>query len=148
MRDLAGWLVSCAETATAGVFNATANPMPFAEHLGVARAVAGHDGPLANAPARWLTAHGVANWSGPTSLPLWLADTDWYGMNARDTSRARATGLRPRPLATTLTDTLDWELSRPAPGPHGAELTDEEERALLAALDADPTGQRAATEAR
>jgi 2'-hydroxyisoflavone reductase len=138
VRDLAAWLVTCAEGGTAGVFNAGANQMPLAEHLAVARTVAGHAGPLESAPPRWLGEHGVANWSGPKSLPLWLDDPDWYGMNARDTSRARAEGLRCRPLEATLADTLDWELSRPQPGPHGAGLTDEEERALLTALNTGP----------
>lgn len=87
-------------------------------------------------PGKWLGEHGVANWSGPASLPLWLDDPDWYGMNAPDTSKAGAAGLAPRPLAETLADTLAWELSRPEPGPHGAGLTDEEERRLFAAFAA------------
>ncbi len=37
-------------------------------------------------------------------------------------------------IEQTLTDTLAWELARPEPGPHGARLTDEEERDLLDAL--------------
>jgi len=76
----------------------------------------------------------VQNWSGPRSLPLWLDDPDWYGMNARDTTRARATGLVTRFLEQTLTDTLAWKLTRPEPGPHGAGLTDDEERRLLDSL--------------
>ncbi len=55
---------------------------------------------------------------------------------ARDTSRARAAGLVTRPLDETLTDTLAWELARPEPGPHGAGLTDKEERSLLDFLTA------------
>lgn len=49
VRDLAAWLVSCAEAGTTGVFNAGANRMPLGEHLAAARAVAGHTGP----PGRW-----------------------------------------------------------------------------------------------
>lgn len=95
--------------------------------------VAGQTDALVAAPAHWLNEHGVQNWSGPTSLPLWLDDPEWYGMNARVTSRARAAGLICRPLEQTLADTLAWELSRPQP--HGAGLTDEEERDLLNALN-------------
>ena len=69
------------------------------------------------------------------SLPLWIDDVDWHGMNARDTHRARAAGLVARPLDETLTDTLAWELSHPHPGPHGAGLTDEQERGLLSTID-------------
>ena len=134
VRDLAAWLVTCAESGIAGVYNTNANHMLLHDHLAVARAVAGHTGPLLSAPPRWLTDHGVQSWSGPASLPLWLDDPDWYGMNARDTSRAHAAGLLPRPLHETLADTLTWELSRPHSGPHGAGLTDEEEQALLESL--------------
>jgi len=134
VRDLATWLVACAEAGTAGVFNASANRLLLPDHLTVARRLAGHSGPLVPAPSGWLLEHGVASWSGPTSLPLWLDDPGWYGMNARDTSRARAAGLVTRPLEQTLADTLAWELARPEPGPHGAGLTDDEERQLLDAL--------------
>lgn len=139
VRDLAAWLVGCAEAGTTGVFNTAGEPRPLADHLAMARSVAGHSGPLVAATPAWLTEHGVGVWMGPTSLPLWLDDPDWYGMNARSTDRARAAGLIARPLEQTLADTLAWERSRPAPGPHGAGLTDEEERRLLALL-ADDAG--------
>lgn len=133
VRDLAAWLVACAEAGVSGVFNAGGSPMPLAEHLDAARRVAGHGGPLVAVGRDWLVGHGVQPWSGPRSLPLWLDDPDWFGMNARSTARARAAGLMTRPPAETLADTLAWELARPEPGPHGAGLTDEEERELLAA---------------
>ena len=138
VRDLAAWLLTCAEGRVTGVFNANANRMPLAQHLAVARLVAGHTGPLVSASLAWLLERGVQSWSGPKSLPLWIDDIDWYGMNARDTSRARGAGLVARPLTETLTDTLEWELSRPDPGPHGAGLTNEEERSLLNAIDGAP----------
>lgn len=131
VRDLAAWLVTCAESGTAGVFNAGANQMSLPDHLAVARSVAGHTGPLLTVSSEWLVEHGVQNWSGPVSLPLWLDDRDWYGMNARDTRRAHAAGLVPRPLEQTLDDTLAWELALPQPGPHGAGLTDQDEQGLL-----------------
>jgi 2'-hydroxyisoflavone reductase len=136
VRDLAAWLIRCAEAGTAGVFNAGGNPLPLADHLTLARAVAEHTGPLVEAPGDWLGKQGVQNWSGPRSLPLWLDDPDWYGMNARDTTRARAASLVTRPLEQTLIDTLVWELARLTHGPHGAGLTDDEERDLLTALAA------------
>jgi len=134
VRDLATWLVSCAETATSGVFNAAGRPVPLEEHLAVARSVAGHVGPVIAVPSTWLTDQQVQMWSGPRSLPLWIDDPDWYGMNARSTVRARAAGLVTRTLEETLTDTLSWERSRPEQGPHGAGLTDHEEQQLLALL--------------
>ncbi len=134
VRDLAAWLLHCAETDVAGIYNAAGPPRPLAEHLDVARTVAGHAGPVRAAPPAWLTEHGVQMWMGPTSLPLWIDDPDWYGMNDRSTARARAAGLTTRPLEDTLTDTLAWEESRPDPGPHGAGLTDDEEHQLLDTL--------------
>lgn len=132
VRDLAAWLVRCAEDGTAGVFNAVANRMGLSEHLAIARGVAGHTGPAVPASTDWLIGQGVNSWAGPRSLPLWLDDPEWFGFTARDSSRAQAAGLSTRPLEQTLADVLAWELSRPQPGPHGAGLVDTEERELLA----------------
>jgi 2'-hydroxyisoflavone reductase len=134
VRDLAAWLVRCAEPGIAGVFNASAHHMPLLDHLSIARSIAGHTGQLLSVPPGWLSEHGIQSWSGQASLPLWLDDPDWYGMNARDTSRAHAAGLLPRPLHQTLADTFAWELERPHPGPHGAGLTDQEELALIESI--------------
>ncbi len=137
VRDLAAWLLSCAETGVVGIYNAAGPPRPLAEHLAAARTVAGHTGPVRAASPSWLTERGVQMWMGPKSLPLWIDDPDWYGMNARSTDRARAAGLTTRPLGDTLADTLAWEEARPNPGPHGAGLTDDEEQHLLNILAED-----------
>ncbi|WKK72626.1 NAD-dependent epimerase/dehydratase family protein [Rathayibacter oskolensis] len=127
VRDLAVWLVQCASLGTAGVFNAAGVTMPLPAFL----AAAALDSTAVSVPApeQWLRDHDVNEWAGPRSLPLWLADPSWYGMNARSTTRAEAAGLVRRPLAETLRDTLA------AGHPGGAGLTDPDERALLAALD-------------
>lgn len=137
VRDLAAWLMSCAETGLSGIYNAKANRRSLTEHLALARSVAAHTGPVRAVPPQWLTEHGVQMWMGPSSLPLWIDDPDWYGMNARSTDRATAAGLTTRPLADTLTDTLAWEETRADPGPHGAGLTDDEEHHLLELLTED-----------
>ena len=134
IRDLAAWLVLLAEGGPVGTFNATGIPVPFFEHIDAARAAAAHHGAIVRAPASWLADHGVGEWSGPRSMPLWLADRSWYGMNARSNERALAAGLALRPLADTLAATLHWEIARADTGPHGAGLTDSDERELLAAL--------------
>ena len=133
VRDLALWLVRAAEQQLPGTYDAVGETLPLGDHLARARRVAGHDGPVAPAPAEWLLAHGVQEWMGERSLPLWLADPDWRGMNGRHGSRAVAAGLVRRPLEQTLADTLAWELSRPG-HVRGAGLTDQDERALLAEL--------------
>lgn len=136
VRDLAEWIVRLAEGASHGVFNAVGDPVLFPEHIEIARSVAGHTGPIARAGQKWLREQGVAEWSGPRSLPLWLADRSWYGMNTRSNARARAAGLSPRPLSETLADSLGWDLDHFTDVARGAGLTDEDERELLAALDA------------
>ncbi|PXA67868.1 NAD-dependent epimerase/dehydratase family protein [Cryobacterium arcticum] len=136
VRDLAEWIVDAAEDGTAGVFNAAGETVSLAEHLAVARAVAGHTGPVVGADAAWLLGHEVQPWSGPRSLPLWLPLPDYAGFNARDSSAARAAGLVTRPLAETLADTLRWERRRVTQGARRAGLSDADEAALLAELAA------------
>lgn len=135
VRDLARFLVDAVgDPRITGVYDAVANRCTLAEHLAVAREVAGHTGALARASEAWLRAQDVAEWTGPRSLPLWLTDPEWRGFAGRSGARILATGWRPRPLAETLADALAWEESRPSPGPHGAGLDDDTERGLLAAL--------------
>lgn len=62
--------------------------------------------------------------SGGIRQPTWVCSV-WI---ARYESGAAG-----RPVGA---DTLAWELSRPQPGLHGAGLTDDEERRLLAAFAA------------
>jgi len=131
VRDLATWLVGCIERGASGIFNAVANRMSLAEHLAVAREVAGHDGPVASASAHWLHEQGVQPWSGARSLPLWIGDPDWAGFAARSNRRAVEAGLRTRPLRETLADVLAWEEQRTGTWPHGAGLTDKEQRDLV-----------------
>ncbi|WP_375387499.1 NAD-dependent epimerase/dehydratase family protein [uncultured Amnibacterium sp.] len=134
-RDLAAWLVRCAEDGTGGTFDAVGPETPLGDHLATARLVAGHAGEVELAPEPWLAEQRVAEWAGPRSLPLWLADPGWQGFAARDGSRARAAGLVHRPLEETLRDVLAWEEAQPAQ-PHGAGLTDGEERDILRLLAA------------
>jgi nucleoside-diphosphate-sugar epimerase len=131
VRDLAAWLVHSAETGSAGAFNVVANSAPLSEHLATAREVAGHTGPLVEVGPAWLEQHEVGQWYGPRSLPLWVGPEANPGLAARSTARALAAGLVPRPLAETLSDVLAWEADRAQP--HGAGLTDEEERELIRA---------------
>jgi 2'-hydroxyisoflavone reductase len=132
VRDLASWLVESAIARTHGTFDVTGPPTPLTDMLRTARTVAGHTGPVVRVPSAWLVEHGVETWMGPRSLPLWLADDpDWAAFSDRDSARARAAGLRTRPLEQTLADTLAWELTRDPDRPRTAGLTAAEEQALL-----------------
>ena len=134
VRDLAAWLVTAGAAGATGVVNASGPVVPLASHLGTARAVAGHTSELAAVSQEWLLEHDVQPWSGPRSLPIWLPLPDHAGFMARDTSAARALGLRSRPLAQTLADTLEWELRRGHGRPRKAGLSPAEEGELLSAL--------------
>jgi nucleoside-diphosphate-sugar epimerase len=132
VRDLAAWLVRGAEQGSAGIANAGGPTHTLGEHLEAVRTVTGFTGSWEVVGEDWLAAHDVEPWMGPRSLPLWLP-AESIALNAHDLSRAASLGLHTRPLAETLADTLEWELAEP--GERRAVLTDEDERALLAALD-------------
>ena len=131
VRDLADWLVRCAERATTGIATVGGPTHTLAEHLETVRGVTGFTGSWQVAGEGWLEQHDVEPWMGPRSLPLWLP-AEAFGLNAHDLTRAASLGLRTRPLAETLADTLSWELAEP--GERRAGLSDEDERELLAEL--------------
>lgn len=136
-RDLAAWLVDCAERGTAGIFNATGDAVPFADYLALAAEIGGFTGDMVVASRTWLGEHDVQPWAGERSVPIWLPVPEYSGFSTRTNAAALADGLVLRPLSDTVTDTLDWELSREhgdgMPG-RGAGLSDAEERELLSAL--------------
>ena len=134
VRDLASWLVDAASRGIAGIFNTTGGTTSLSEFLAIARTVAGHHGTLVSAGTGWLLAHGVQEWMGERSLPLWLADPEWAGFSANDSSKAQRAGLSTRPLEDTLADTLAWEQSRENNTARRAGLSDQDERALLTAV--------------
>jgi 2'-hydroxyisoflavone reductase len=128
-RDLAAWLVKLALAGPGGVFNATgpAEALTFAELLDRARAALGSDANLVWIDDQPLLDAGIEPWS---ELPLWLPGTDYAGMARADTRRARAAGLRFRPLEETVADTLAWDRTVEGDRPT---LTHEQEQALLGA---------------
>jgi len=136
VRDLAEWLVRCAEQSTSGVMDAVGPSALFPAHLEAAReaAEAAPTTVTATASADWLLAREVGQWAGPRSLPLWIADADWYGMNARTGDRARSAGLTHRLLVDTLRDALDDRERRSDPGTRPSGLDDDDHAALLAEL--------------
>ncbi|WP_336603901.1 NAD-dependent epimerase/dehydratase family protein [Agromyces seonyuensis] len=136
VRDLVAWMLRAIEDGLSGVCNAQGRPEAFPAHLAAARVAAGSDALPIPAPEAWLQEHGVAEWAGPRSLPLWLVDRDWYGMNARSIDRALAGGLELRPLVDTLRDALAHRESlEPSALRDRAGLADADESGLLAALE-------------
>lgn len=132
VRDLASWLVEAAERRIAAIANVGGEPLTLAEHLAVARQVGGTDAQPVLVSEDWLLAHDVQPWMGPQSLPLWLPP-DAVGLNSSDLTFVESLGMRRRPLAETLADTLAWRNAHPAVELQ-AGLTDDEERRLLAMI--------------
>ena len=133
-RDLAAWLLDCAEARTTGTYNAVGPVLGFPEWIELCRAVGGHEAQVVAAPPAWLVEQGVAEFMGPESLALWIADPDWDGFSDRDGSSAAAAGLQHRPRAELLVDLLAWEREQGIDDPHGAGLSAEREKELLTAL--------------
>jgi 2'-hydroxyisoflavone reductase len=137
-RDLAEWIVTMAETRRTGVFNATGpeRQCTMRDLLDVCRTASGSDARFTWVDDAFLVAHDVAPF---TEMPLWLPPSD-AGLLALDVSKAIAAGLRFRPLAETVRDTLDWlrssmRVAAPPMLASGASttagLTDARERTLL-----------------
>jgi nucleoside-diphosphate-sugar epimerase len=124
VRDLAAWMVTAAEEALAGPFNAT-GPATMGAVIDAARRVSGSSARAVEVDDAFLTGQGVGEWM---ELPLWIdpSNDDWRHFMEVDASRATEAGLTFRPLDDTVAATLA-----------GAELVDgvglgpERERELL-----------------
>jgi 2'-hydroxyisoflavone reductase len=128
VRDLGDWIVQATERNLSGVFNATGEPMTFAELLEGCQAVSGRI-EIAWVPSETLVEAGVGEWM---ELPLWIAATELAAMQRADVSKATTAGLTFRPLAETIADTLAWDAQREIPRAEGVGLTPEREQELLA----------------
>ncbi|ANJ28240.1 NAD-dependent epimerase/dehydratase family protein [Agromyces aureus] len=117
-----------------GAYNAVGDRGTFGEVLEAATAVAGYRGELVAASPGWLADQGVAEWSGPESLPLWIRDPEWRAFQDRSNAAAKAAGLVLRPIGQLLEETLAWERDQGLDRARGAGLSAGRERELLAAL--------------
>jgi 2'-hydroxyisoflavone reductase len=139
VRDLAGWLLDCAERTVGGMINAVGRmgATTLGALLAGCREVTGSSASFRWVPDDVLTAHGVAEW---VELPLWAPSAHhlWDASSAR----AEAAGLRCRPVIETLHDTWAWlEQEEPLPPPRGLPVVGlpvEKERAVLAAAGGAP----------
>jgi 2'-hydroxyisoflavone reductase len=134
VRDLAEWILGLVARRETGTFNATGPTQPLAlgDLLETCRAVSGSDARFVWVPEALLLEHNVTAY---TELPLWVPASEG-GLDRVDISRALAAGLRFRPLADTVRDTLAWDATRPPGTERRNGLSAEREAALLAAFRA------------
>lgn len=141
VRDLAAFVVTCAEQRIAGTYNATSDAGRFSIGglLDVSKSVSRSDARITWVTPDFLEAQEVAPWS---EMPVWMPPTGEYaGFDAIDVSRAMAKGLSFRPLEKTVESTLDWWHSMPesTEGPRTelrAGIAPEKEAQVLAAWNA------------
>ncbi|MBX0327233.1 hypothetical protein K2Z83_06005 [Oscillochloris sp. ZM17-4] len=131
VRDLAAWTIRMVEAGATGVYNATGPEQPLAlgDILNTCREIAGSDAEPVWADAARLKAAGVAPW---VELPLWVPEEpDTLGFSQINCGKAIAAGLRFRPLAETVADTLTWARARPADHQWRAGIAADKEASIL-----------------
>ena len=127
VRDLAEWIVSLCEHRVGGVFNATHPGVAWGELLETCLSVAGAQATITWVSRDFLVEQEVGQWM---ELPLWIDSDDPQAayFDRVSVDRAVAAGLRFRPLATTVRDTLELAETTDSAG-----LTATREEELLAA---------------
>lgn len=136
VRDLAAWIVDCAEQGRTGTFDGSGPATTLAAMLDtVAGAVAPAGTEQVPVPAEALVAEKVGYWAGERSLPFWLPASH-HGVLTHDVAATLEAGLRVRPLAETAADALAHERTLGLDRPRQAGLTAAEEAEVLAAWKA------------
>jgi nucleoside-diphosphate-sugar epimerase len=136
-RDLAAFMLDLAERRTAGAFNGTAPGRTTTMRAALEAAVAatGSGAELDWIADERLQAADVEPW---TELPLWLPAAEFPGTWEIGTERARAAGLRCRPIGETVAGVWAWlraggeaELDEWRSEHRPPAMPEERERALL-----------------
>ena len=115
VRDLAQWIVRCAEARHIGCFDGVGVPLPRGEFLTTCARALGADCTFTWIDQDFLKSQDVRRWAGPRSLPVWLPLPEFAGFLTRDSTPARAAGLTARSLEETARDTLAWHAGADVP---------------------------------
>lgn len=129
VRDLAAWMLHCLEQNVTGVHNATgfAGRVSMQEVLGACKCATSTPVELVWASEEFLAAEKVQPYM---QMPLWIPRE---GRSVVDCKKAIAAGLRFRPIADTVRDTLQWARTERGDKPFGRTgLPAERERELIA----------------
>lgn len=108
VRDLASFIVHCIEESVSDTFNAITPPGRFdmVQLLHGCKASVVTDASFTWVTPEFLEEHEVPSW---TALPVWVrAVDDGTGFHLARSDDAEAAGLRYRPLAETVADTVAW----------------------------------------
>jgi len=136
-RDLATWVVRMAEKRGTGTYNATGPdyPLTMGRFLEECNTATGERARLVWVDEKFMLEAGLGQWM---EVPLWTDSSDEDNRYFQDVSveKAAAAGLSFRPVAETVRDTLEWDLTRPADTVRRAGLAREREREVLAAWQA------------
>lgn len=132
VKDLADFTIHLLEQDAAGDYNVTGAPEPttMGDVVEACQAVSGSDAEFVWVDGQFLLEHKVGPWM---ELPLWIpaSDAESAGFFGFDCSKAFAAGLKFRPLAETVQDTLAWANSRPEDYTWRAGMKREREQELL-----------------
>ena len=134
VRDLAAWILDGAQHGRTGIFDTVGPVVSFGQWIALCREIGGHTGPVVLAHPSWVVEQKVEQYMGPDSLAMWLVEPGYEGWSARSGAAARAAGLRHRPRAELVADTLAWERERGLDRERSAGLSPERERDLLGRL--------------
>jgi 2'-hydroxyisoflavone reductase len=147
-RDLAEFVVDAIERERSGVVNTVgpAAPTTLGALLDAMNAATGSRANAVPVDRAFLRTWGASPWS---DLPVWSEDGFGYdGITRTDPSHGIALGLRHRPLAETIADTLRWAQHERGDEPLKAGLTPAREAALFALAAHETNARRDAAEAR
>ena len=102
-RDLAAFMVESAEQRRVGIFNTLAprGHSTMFELLNLCKTATHSDANFKWVPSDFILKHEIQPWS---ELPIWISP-DMYGFYGFDTAKAKAAGLKCRPMSETVTDT-------------------------------------------
>lgn len=130
-RDLAQWTLKMAEQKKIGVYNATGPE--YALTLGTVlegcKAASKSNARFVWMDEKFLVESKVTPW---TEIPLWVPqEKDNAGFSAVNCQKAIKAGLKFRPLAETIRDTLAWNATRPSNAERRSGLKPDKEKELL-----------------